>query len=299
MSQTQSLFNRVRVVKNSITLYAILIAIIIVHTACIDNIIDSFTPEIPPLLPRLSLDDIGRLHNEALRDIEKNFDTNVVYSSAGEFENACRDHLYNWQIEQINHTDSQRELLFQLYDSYKVLVHQDTILSLLSDVSIADEAGLLAEQGELDAIELEILLQTLTVSLDLLDKTNDDGLVAADDYHSAIAELENLKSSWNQQFGKGTTIQSDAKPGQLAGVVLTIVSYSSRFWLPDSSDKIEYLSPLAIIDGLGGLFGGFRSARRQHRENGEIDWAVVGGSALAGAASASGAYLFNVNQPAW
>ncbi len=173
--------------------------------------------------------------------------------------------------------NDQNQLSAELYEYRDLVVYPDlyneAFVSRGSGVTLSSEIDDLLANGVIDAFEHGKLKTLLSMA-----RGNLDGTVSN-------TQLEDFVQRALKDWENSNYTQNSAT-GQLLPIVLSISLSSIDWWKTHpSADKYKTaaLPAWAAADVAGGIVGAVSSGIVQYTITGDVNWKVVGGSAVAGA----------------
>lgn len=241
---------------------------------------------------------IGEIHNSFLTNVKDNF--KIIETLKDEQEKIEAIYQFNKDfVTSLDISAAEKNLLIADLDKTKSLVKEDVLISKSFGIALNNKSYSKNQENEENLFDIIENLKTdgkiNNGSYQILNSLSND-LKA--NYEGSLSDNQlkiNVQSLINDFNNVGYSENSE---GDMVGTVLAISISSIEWWEqnPDALDNLAsksnvsnkaLIAPWLAADLVGGAVSGVIAASGQAVINGDVDWAVVGWSALGGAVSSS------------
>jgi len=236
----------------------------------------------------------GFMHNEMLANVAKEVDETIDFDAMDEvFEYVKEIHVQF--VEESSMSAEDKVMMIEYLETYKSFIFTANVYNALfldTDNEVVQNIIQLHEKNVIDDFEKVTLLNMLNKI-----ESSFAGEITNDEF---VVYILSVKHEWEANYPEGATY------GKMLGIVLGIAEGSAQFW----NDYPHPIEPIIIIDPLnnqpypcyalpaaagavvakdvaGAIVGGVTSACVQAGVTGDVNWKVVGCSAVVSGVSAS------------
>ncbi|WP_439131502.1 hypothetical protein [Polaribacter sp.] len=241
---------------------------------------------------------IGKIHNSFLTNVKDNF--KIIETFTDEQEKIEAIYQFNKDfVTSLDISSTEKNLLIADLNKTKSLVKEDVLISKSFGISINNKSNSKKQENEENLF-------------DIIENLKTDGKINNESYQILNSLSNDLKANYEGSLSDNQlkiNVQllindfnnvgySENTEGELVGTVLAISISSIEWWEqnPDALDNLAsksnasnkaLIAPWLAADLVGGTLGAVASAGIQKGVNGDVNWEIVGWSALAAGATAS------------